>query len=51
MLEALASPELRTRMGRAGRERVEAEFTPGRVVEAYDRLWSGLLGFEDDRAG
>jgi len=38
-------PRLR-RFGEAARGRVEASFTPDRVVEAYDRLWSGVLGFE-----
>jgi starch synthase (maltosyl-transferring) len=44
--EAVADPERCRRLGEAGRARVDAEFAPGRVVEAYDRLWSGLLGIE-----
>ena len=44
--EAATDPERLRRYGEAGRERVEAEFAPGRVVTAYDRLWSRLLGYE-----
>ena len=46
LLSAAADPGRLRRYGEAGRERVAAEFTPGRVVEAYDRLWSRLLGYE-----
>jgi starch synthase (maltosyl-transferring) len=34
--------------GAAGRRRVESRFTQAAVVRAYDRLWSRLLGFEDE---
>ena len=45
LLEAAESPERLRLYGEAARDRVEANFTPGRVVEAYERLWSGVLGF------
>ena len=35
----LADPVLRQKMGSAGRERVEQQFTWERVVKAYERLW------------
>jgi len=44
LLEAAADSSRRIRFGEAGRARVEARFTPGRVVEAYERLWAGVLG-------
>ncbi len=44
LLEAAADGDRLGRFGQAGRARIEAGFTPGRVVEAYDRLWSGVLG-------
>jgi len=44
LLEAAADPTRRARFGEAARARIGAEFTPGRVVEAYDRLWAGVLG-------
>lgn len=46
LLEATADVDCLARFGAAGRARVEAEFTPGRVVDAYERLWSGVLGLE-----
>jgi len=42
----LASPDLRARMGAAGRRRVEAEFTVGRMVERYEALYREVLGDE-----
>jgi glycosyltransferase involved in cell wall biosynthesis len=50
LLDAAADPDRCRRFGEAGRARVEEEFAPSRVAEEYDRLWSGLLGFEVDRA-
>ena len=47
LLEAAADPDRARRFGAAGRARVEAAFTPERVVEAYDQLWSRLLGYKD----
>jgi len=46
LLSAAADPGRLRAYGAAGRERVAAEFTPARVVEAYDRLWSRLLGYD-----
>ncbi len=44
--EAASDPARLDRFGNAGRARVEAEFTPARVVAAYEHLWAGLLGLE-----
>ena len=49
LLDAASDPGRLARFGASGRARVEAEFTPGRVVEAYDRLWSRILGYEGGR--
>ena len=46
LLEAAADPSRLARFGEAGRARVEAGFTPARVVEAYERLWAGVLGLD-----
>ncbi len=46
LLDAAANPARLRRYGEAARDRVEAAFTPARVVEAYDRLWAGVLGIE-----
>jgi glycosyltransferase involved in cell wall biosynthesis len=43
--EAAADADRLRRYGEAGRGRVEVHFTPARVVEAYERLWSGVLGY------
>jgi starch synthase (maltosyl-transferring) len=48
IIEAVDDPEHARALGRAGRARVEAEFSIGRVVARYDALWSGLLGYESD---
>jgi glycosyltransferase involved in cell wall biosynthesis len=39
----LASPELRARLGAAGRERA-LRFTPASMARAYERLYQELLG-------
>ena len=44
LIEAAQDSERRRAFGRNGRLRVELEFTPARVVAAYDRLWAGILG-------
>lgn len=44
--EAMDDPEASKAMGRAGRERVETEYSLNRVVSLYDELWSRLLGYK-----
>ncbi len=46
LLDAHADPERLAAWGRAGRARVEAEFTPRRVVEAYESVWARVLGLD-----
>ena len=46
LLDAASDRSRLRRFGEAARGRVDASFTPARVVEAYDRLWSGVLGLE-----
>ena len=48
LLEAAAHPEQCRRFGAAGRELVEREYTFGRMVAAYERLWAGVLGLDED---
>lgn len=43
--EAAGDPDRVRRFGEAGRARVVENYSPERVVEAYERLWAGLLGF------
>ena len=50
LLEAAADPERRRRYGATGRARVDAEYTPDRVVDAYERLWAAILGLELESA-
>jgi starch synthase (maltosyl-transferring) len=47
LLDAAADPDRLRRFGDAARARAEAEFAPGRTVLAYERLWAGVLGYED----
>ena len=42
ILELLRSPELRERMGSAGRERVEADYSVDAMVAAYRRLYTEI---------
>lgn len=51
LVEAASDRDRLGRFGEAGRARVEAHFTPGRVVDAYERLWAGLLGYESPPPG
>jgi starch synthase (maltosyl-transferring) len=44
LFEAAVDPDRRRGYGAAGRIRVEAEFSLPRMVEAYQRLWAGVLG-------
>jgi starch synthase (maltosyl-transferring) len=46
-LDAASDPERLARFGEAGRNRVEAEFSPARIVRAYEHLWAQLIGYED----
>ncbi len=46
LLEAASDRDRLRRFGEAARDRVEASFTPARVVEAYERLWAEVLGLE-----
>ena len=45
LLDAISDRSRLRRMGKAARHRAETEYTPDRVVEAYERLWGALLGF------
>ena len=44
LLEAASDRDRLTRFGEAGRHRIEADFSPTRVVETYERLWARVLG-------
>jgi glycosyltransferase involved in cell wall biosynthesis len=44
MRRLLLDPELRRRMGEAGRERVTRENSVGRMTDAYEALYESLLG-------
>ncbi|HEY2156736.1 MAG TPA: glycosyltransferase, partial [Isosphaeraceae bacterium] len=46
LTDAASDRERLRRFGDAGRARVDRLFTPGRVVDAYERLWARLLGYE-----
>jgi len=46
LLQAAQNPERCRTYGEAGRYRVEKFFTPDRVVEAYERVWAALLGYQ-----
>lgn len=46
ILEAVDAPESARKMGRAGRVRVETEYSLHRVVSLYDDLWRRILGCE-----
>lgn len=46
ILEAISKPEQTRALGHAGRERVETHYTQTRTIEAYEKLWSGVLGIE-----
>jgi glycosyltransferase involved in cell wall biosynthesis len=44
LLRLAADPALRAKMGAAGRDRVEREFSVDRVVKSYEALYSELTG-------
>ncbi len=46
LAEAASDRDRLRHFGEAGRARVELFFTPARVVDAYERLWAGVLGYE-----
>lgn len=48
LIEASDKPEERRKRGEAGRERVRRHFSQERVVAAYDRLWTAVLGYVED---
>ena len=50
LLDAMSDPDRLRRFGEAGRARVESQFTPGGLVDAYARLWAGVLGYERPEA-
>jgi glycosyltransferase involved in cell wall biosynthesis len=46
LLAASDNPDRLRHQGEAGRDRVETEFTPERVIASYERLWAGTLGYQ-----
>lgn len=46
LIEAADSPDCCRQFGEEGRLRVEREFSIETTVEAYERLWAGILGFQ-----
>jgi starch synthase (maltosyl-transferring) len=46
LLDAASDPSRLHRFGEAARVRVLEEFTPSRVVSAYEALWAKVLGLE-----
>lgn len=46
LLDALTDSDRLCRYGEAGRALVETTYTTQRVVESYERLWGGILGFD-----
>jgi glycosyltransferase involved in cell wall biosynthesis len=46
LIEAVDSPDLCRRFGEEGRRRVERQFSLEKTVEAYERLWAGILGLQ-----
>jgi starch synthase (maltosyl-transferring) len=49
LLEAASDRDRLQQFGKAGRTRVERNYSIERTVEAYERLWAGILGFENPR--
>ena len=46
LIQAADDPTRLLQFGQNGRSRVEAEFAPEQVVDAYERLWARVLGFD-----
>ena len=46
LLEAAHHPQTCHRLGEQGRARVTAEFSLDRTVQAYERVWAGLLNYQ-----
>jgi starch synthase (maltosyl-transferring) len=46
LLEAAKDPARRLAFGEAGRQRVEDQFSVDRMVQAYESLWAGVLGYD-----
>jgi glycosyltransferase involved in cell wall biosynthesis len=46
LIEAVDSPERCRQYGEEGRVRVEREFSLETTLEAYERLWAGVLGLQ-----
>ena len=46
LIEAVDSPERCRQYGEEGRLRVEREFSLETTLEAYERLWAGVLGLQ-----
>lgn len=47
LLDACSDSDRLRRYGEAGRTLVETAYSTERVVESYEQLWAGILGFED----
>ncbi|MFM1801043.1 MAG: hypothetical protein RJA81_395 [Planctomycetota bacterium] len=48
LLEAAEKPDFTKQLANAGRQRVESFFTLRRTIEAYDRLWTKILGYREN---
>ncbi|MHC5541316.1 glycosyltransferase, partial [Singulisphaera rosea] len=46
--DAADHPELTQRFGESGRERIEGAFSIESAVKAYERLWAGILGYDEE---
>ena len=46
LIEAIDSPDCCRQYGEEGRLRVEREFSLETTLEAYERLWAGILGLQ-----
>jgi colanic acid/amylovoran biosynthesis glycosyltransferase len=46
ILELAVQPDLRQKMGRAGRRHVSVEFNPGKQIDAFEELYEAVLSAE-----